>query len=59
MLSALLIYIAIGAVAGIAFGRVTLTNPSEVPNDMARDTSYSAYGVWDCSDLDAGTGCYS
>lgn len=54
-----LIYIAIGAVAGIAFGRVTLTNPSEMPDDLDRDTSYSANGVRDCSDLAAGDSCYS
>ena len=54
-----LIYIAIGALAGLAFGRVTLTNPSEMPDDLDRNTSYSAYGVWDCRDMDAGTGCYS
>ena len=54
-----LIYIAIGALAGLAFGRVTLTNPSEMPDDLDRDITNCAYGVWDCSDLDAGTGCYS
>lgn len=54
-----LIYIAIGAIAGIAFGRVTLTNPSEMPDDLDRDITNCANGVWDCGDMAAGDSCYS